>query len=305
MIKKVPIPLAGPMLGTAALGSLLQVYSDLLHAVCGWAAAFLLFLLTAKIIRYPKMILSDLQSPIFTGVGATYPMGIVILSTYIEPYFHKAALVIWACALILHACLLVYFIGRFVLAFDLGLVFTSWFVISVGLATCGATAPVYGMETLGAVTFWFSLAMFIIMFFVITKRYVTIPLPEPAKPLTGIYTAPLALCIVAYVHSVPDKSVTFLLIMLSVSAALYVFAFVKMLGYLTMPFYPSIAAYTFPFVISATAMQQSAMWLSSAGHDMAFLHVFGGIQTIIAVVFVIYAYARYMIWLLRRDRQES
>ena len=83
MIKKIPIPLAGPMLGTAALGSLLQVYSEFLHAVCGWAAAFLLLLLFAKIIRYPEMIADDLQSPVFTGIGATFFMGIMMLILWI------------------------------------------------------------------------------------------------------------------------------------------------------------------------------------------------------------------------------
>ncbi|MBQ2678496.1 MAG: TDT family transporter [Firmicutes bacterium] len=302
MIKKIPIPLAGPMLGTAALGSLLQVYSGFLHAVCGWAATFLLLLLFAKIIRYPKMIANDLQSPVFTGIGATFFMGIMMLSTYLEPFFHKTALVIWLAAIIGHACLLIYFICRFVLAFDLELVYPSWFVISVGLATCGATAPSYGMERLGAVTFWFSLCMFLIMFFIVTRRYIALQVPEPAKPLIGIYTAPLALCIVAYVHSVQNKSAAFLLIMLSVSAALYIFALIKMTGYLRMPFYPSIAAYTFPFVISATAMQQSALWLEETGQGIMALNVFSYIQTGIAVAFVIYAYARYMLWLFRKEK---
>ena len=42
MIKKVPVPLCGVMLGTAALGNLLQSYSEGIRQVCGLFAALLL-----------------------------------------------------------------------------------------------------------------------------------------------------------------------------------------------------------------------------------------------------------------------
>ena len=44
VIKKVPIPLCGVMLGAAALGNLLQSYSEGIRYVCGIFAAFLLIL---------------------------------------------------------------------------------------------------------------------------------------------------------------------------------------------------------------------------------------------------------------------
>ena len=44
VIKKVPIPLCGVMLGAAALGNLLQSYSEGIRYVCGVFAAFLLIL---------------------------------------------------------------------------------------------------------------------------------------------------------------------------------------------------------------------------------------------------------------------
>ena len=41
-IKRVPIPLCGVMLGLAALGNLLQSYSEGIRYVCGIAAGLLL-----------------------------------------------------------------------------------------------------------------------------------------------------------------------------------------------------------------------------------------------------------------------
>ena len=49
MIKKVPVPLCGVMLGFAALGNLLQSYGEGIRSVCGIVAAFLLILILAKL----------------------------------------------------------------------------------------------------------------------------------------------------------------------------------------------------------------------------------------------------------------
>ena len=56
MIKKVPFPICGVMLGTAALGNLLQSYSETVRNVCGILAAFLLVLILLKLVKYPSTI---------------------------------------------------------------------------------------------------------------------------------------------------------------------------------------------------------------------------------------------------------
>ena len=52
VIKKVPIPLCGVMLGAAALGNLLQSYSEGIRYVCGIFAAFLLILVLINVILF-------------------------------------------------------------------------------------------------------------------------------------------------------------------------------------------------------------------------------------------------------------
>lgn len=61
MIRKVPVPTAGVMLGLAALGNLLAPYSMVLKYICGICAAFLGILLFSKVILHPKMIKNDLM----------------------------------------------------------------------------------------------------------------------------------------------------------------------------------------------------------------------------------------------------
>ena len=61
-IKKVPIPLAGVMLGFAALGNLLQSYSEGIRSVCGIVAGVLLVLLILKLVCFPGMIREDMKN---------------------------------------------------------------------------------------------------------------------------------------------------------------------------------------------------------------------------------------------------
>ena len=89
-IKKVPIPVCGVMLGTAALGNLLQSYSEGIRYACGIFAAFLLLLILLKLILFPNMIKEDMGNPIMASVAGTFSMALMILSTYVKPYiiFH-------------------------------------------------------------------------------------------------------------------------------------------------------------------------------------------------------------------------
>ena len=87
MIRKVPIPTAGVMLGLAALGNLLAPYSLILKYTFGISAAFLGFLLFSKVILHPKMVKNDLNgNSIFASVFATFFMAIMQLSTYTFPF---------------------------------------------------------------------------------------------------------------------------------------------------------------------------------------------------------------------------
>jgi exfoliative toxin A/B len=139
---------------------------------------------------------------------------------------------------------------------------------------------------------------FVLLFVLITLRYIKYKaVPEPAKPLLCIYAAPLSLCIAGYVQSVTPKSFTFLIAMLAVATVLYIFALIKMLGYLKLPFYPSYAAFTFPFVISAIAAKQTMACAIKLGTPITGLSVLVTIETVIAVVLVVYTYARF-IWFI-------
>lgn len=301
IIQKVPIPLSGVMLGTAALGNLLQSYSEGIRYVCGMFAAFLLVLLLLKLIWFPGMMKEDMKNPVMASVAGTFSMAIMILSTYIQPFIGQAAYVIWILAIALHIVLIVYFTIRFLFRIQMTKVFASYYIVYVGIAVAAITAPNYGKLAVGSAAFWFGLVTLFLLLLLVTWRYVKVKeVPDQAKPLICIYAAPASLCVAGYVQSVTPKSYGFLMGMFLLAVVLYLFALVNAVRYLRLPFFPSYAAFTFPFVISAIAVKQTMVCAANLGHPMPLLQYVVLAETVIAVVLVVYTYVRFMMSIFKR-----
>ena len=134
VIKKVPVPLSGVMLGLAALGNLLQSYSEGVRYFCGILAGLLLILLILKLILFPHMIKEDMKNPIMSSVAATFPMALMLLSTYVKPFIGNAAFVIWILAILLHIVMILYFTVIFIVKLQMPKVFASYYIVYVGIA---------------------------------------------------------------------------------------------------------------------------------------------------------------------------
>ncbi len=295
-IKKVPVPVCGVMLGTAALGNLLQSYSEALRYICGVFAAFLLLLILLKLFLFPGMVKEDMGNPIMASVAGTFSMALMILSTYVKPFIGQAAYYIWLFAIGLHIVLILYFTVKFIVRIQMPKVFASYYIVYVGIAVAAITAPVYEKPAIGSAAFWFGLVTLVLLLVLVTYRYVKFSeVPNPAKPLICIYAAPASLCLAGYVQSVTPKNYSFLMGMFVVATVLYIFALIKAVSYLRLPFFPSYAAFTFPFVISAIAAKQTMACAANLDHPLPFLQYVVLVETAIAVILVAYAYIRFLL----------
>lgn len=295
IIKKVPVPICGVMLGIAALGNLLQSYSEGIRNVCGIAAGLLLILALLKLIMFPGMIKEDMKNPIMASVAGTFPMALMLLSVYVKPFIGKGAFLIWVLAILLHIALIIYFTVKFVFRLQMPKVFASYYIVYAGIVVAAVTAPAYEKLSIGAAAFWFGFITLIVLLVLVTMRYIKYKeVPEPAKPLICIYAAPMSLCVAGYVQSVTPKSYGLLVGMFVAASILYIFALIKAVGYLKLPFYPSYSAFTFPFVISAIASKQTAACLVNMGRPVPALQYVVLAETIIAVILVVYTLVRFL-----------
>lgn len=295
MIKKVPIPMAGLSLSFAALGNLLQSYSESLRLLCGVISAVLGLLLLCKCFLYFDLVKEDMKNPVVASVSGTFSMAVILLSAYAKPFIGGSAVYIWYLGIALHVLLMLYFTAGFLYKLNMKTVFASYYIVYVGIVTASVTAPAFGQTKLGLGIFWFGLVCCLILLVLVTLRYVKYrEIAEPARPLFCIYTAPVSLCLAGYLQSAETKSVTMVLLLMGLAGGLYLLVLVYLPRFLTLPFYPSYTAFTFPVVISAIAMKMSTAFLAKMGVGVGFLPGVVLVQTVIAVCLVIYVFIRYM-----------
>lgn len=295
IIKKVPIPICGLMLGVSALGNLLQSYSENIRYICGVLALFLLILVILKLIFYFEEVKKDMENPIMASVSGTFPMTLMLLSVYVKPFIGQIAYYIWIFSILLHIALIIYFTIKFIFKLDIKKVFASYYIVYVGIVVASVTAPAYNQLKIGSICFWFGFVALILLLILVSIRYIKYKeIPEPAKPLICIYGAPMSLCIAGYVQSVNPKIYILLVVMLIISTILYIFALVQLIKCIKLPFYPSFASFTFPFVITAIALNQAIVCFNNIGHPMPYLQTLALIETFIAIILVLFVYASFM-----------
>lgn len=297
IIKKVPIPTAGVALGLAALGNLLQPYAEVAHIVCGALSLLLVAMIVAKVVLFPSMIRDDLQNSIFASVSATFFMTLMQLAGYLAPVAIVPAFGLWCAAIAGHFILMGWFTAHFIRRFKLAEVFPTYFICYVGIIVAAVTSPVFGMEAFGRGIFWFGLACFAVLLATVVARYLKHEIPEPARPLFCIFAAPMGLSLVGYLAVTPNPDPLFVGVLMGLGQVMLVGVATQLPKFIALKFYPSYAAMTFPFVISAMAFGKGVQALYAAGATIPALPVVEALialETVFAAVMVTYVFVHYM-----------
>lgn len=293
-LKEIPMPIVGVMLAFAALGNLLQSYGDIYRNTMGAISAVIFIVATTKFICDFQGLKNELDNPIGASVFPTYSMAIMVLATYIRTYNSSAAYIVWIVGLLIHISLIIRFSMMFLRQFNIKQVFPSWFIVYVGIAVAAVTGKTFN-ATVGQCAFWFGFIAYLILIFVVGKRvFIVKEIPEPALPTLIIFAAPGSLCLTGYINAFDEKNFLIFLSLLVLSQCFYIFALSKLVGLLKLKFYPSYSSFTFPLVISATALKLSNGFLSNQGIKIELLPVLVTVEVIIAVIMVFYVLIRYL-----------
>lgn len=295
IIEKVPIPTAGVALALTALGNLLQPAYEGIHILCGAVALFLIVLLAAKAIMFPQLIRDDLHNSIMASVSGTVFMTLMQFSNYLAPLAFGPAFALWVAATMAHLALIVWFTVRFFRPFKLHEVFPTYFICYVGIVVASVTSPVFGMQALGQAIFWFGFACYAALLVLVTYRYAKHEVPEGARPLFCIYTAPMSLSIVGYLAVADAPNALFVGVMMVLAQVLLLVVLSRLPHLLRLKFYPSYAAMTFPFVITATALGKALAFFQANGLAVPeVLNVLFAAEAAVSVVMVGYVFIHYL-----------
>ena len=145
------------------------------------------------------------------------------------------------------------------------------------------TSPAHSFSEYAYIFFNFTFALMIPTLILISYRYFKFPLKEnSAKPLICIYTALFSILLVGYVSSYEIDKV-FITVIYIIAIIFYIFSFYNFVINQKIEFYPTFAAFTFPFVISAIATKDIYNVF-----QLDFLGFISTFENLIALILVIY-----------------
>lgn len=299
LIKNIPLPISGLILALLSLGNLLQDIHPYLRYIFGATGSIFLILIILKIFSYPQNVKDDFKNPVILSSFGTFSMSVMLLSTYITPFSSSIAYAIWIIGIALHILLMIYFTYHFMIRnFDISNVYPSYWIVFVGITMAAITSAVHNSTEIGFIFFIIGFIAMILTMPLMFYRYIKKPdVPDVNKPLICIFTAIFSILIVGYINSASEMSPEFLLIMYIIACIFYIFAFIKLIEYRNLDFYPSFSAFTFPFVISALATKGV---LGKIGSNLI-LNSIAEIEMVVAVIVVLYVLIRYLKFLKRNS----
>ncbi len=288
-LKRIPLPFAGTALGLAALGNLIQNYSETVRIIFGIISALIICALILKIVTNWDTVKEEVRNPVIASSFVTFFMTPVILSSYLPGT--ATGRVLWYAGVIGHLLYLIWFCATFFSDFKLAKVFPSWFVPFVGMVVGSVTAPAFGLVGFGKVLFWLGFVLYFIQLVLVTYRCVKLPeLPPPAVPTYAIYAAPASLLLAGYIRSFgTDGSIypAMVYLLLCLSIVFYVFGLYISVREGGKKFMPSFSSFTFPMVISGIAVKLTNGWMVKNNIGILWMKYLVNFQEIVAVICVI------------------
>jgi len=278
IIKNLPTPIAGLALGSVALGNMFQIYSSTLQTIFSLLSLIIIILLTIKFFLYNDKLKEEMKNPVLATVLATYPMSIMLLSSFFKKYIGLYSLPTWIIGICLDICVVSYATYNFIIKDKhIKNIYPTWFITFVGPAVVTVTAISYNIEILGKLFFYFSFINYLILIpFVLYRVYVYKHYKDGDFPTITVFSAPGGLLLASYMIGITNKN----------SILFFTFVLIQLPFLLNRKFYPSFSAFTFPLVICAIAFQKTGIYYQLG--DFSILKILIHLSELLAIIIVIY-----------------
>ena len=287
IIKKLPTPIAGLALGSAALGNLLQPYSSSLQLLFNLLSLIIIVLLTIKFTLGYDELKKEMENPVIATVLATYPMSIMLLASFSKKYIGLLSMPVWIIGIFLDFCVVFYAIYNFIIKErHINKIYPTWFITFVGPAVVTVTAINYNLETLGLIYFYFSYINYLVLLpFVLYRVYKYKHYKDGDYPTITVFSAPGGLLLASYMIGVTQKSNIILAILIPLTILLFIFVLIQLPYLLKRKFYPSFSAFTFPLVICAISFQKTGIY-----YQITEFSILIHLTELLALIIVIYVW---------------
>lgn len=231
---------------------------------------------------------ADWRNPTIAPLTTTMPMALIALGTYFTIFGDTGlatAQTIWWIGVATIIAIMIYLMYYFVMRkFCLDAVCPAWLVGFVGILVAAVTSDTVQLTWAGRIIYYAGFTIDIVVLILITNRIARYGLPDTLRATMTIYTAPISLLVASYCATYETHNPLFLLVLLTCAQTLFAFVTALLPWMLATRPSPAWAAFTFPMVITATALHRALRVFESetgwAIPDWAYWLQFG--ETILA-----------------------
>ncbi len=297
--QSVPPSQAALALGIIGLGQAWALYlpsiGELIRPYLAGLGAILLFPVLARYATSYRTFIADIRHPLSGSLMAPMSMALLILCDYLAVVSPMIAYPLWFIALMLHFTMMMMFFSFQVMHFKMSNIVPSWFLYPVGLISSSLAGSQFGLTVFSETLALVCIGIYFVMLPLVLYRLVFFgSLPRRARPTLAIMAAPVNLSLAAYLVNfpTPDPILTGALAGIAITMTLLIyFCYFRLMR---LKFQPSIAAVTFPSVISAIAMHRLTTLFAEEYPQWAWLHDFGFLELSIATILVIWVSIGYI-----------
>ncbi|OXX48129.1 tellurium resistance protein [Vibrio sp. V17_P4S1T151] len=303
-VQSTPPSQAALALGVISLGHAWALYIPsvglIIRPYLALLGALLLLPVLLKYLTSFKTFMEDIRHPLSGSLMAPMSMTLLILSDYLALISPLIAYPIWFTALLLHFTMMLLFFSFQAMNFKISHIVPSWFLYPVGLISSSLAGTQFGHTVFSETLVSVCIAIYFFMLPLVLYRLVFAGmLPKRARPTLAIMAAPINLTLATYLVNFPhpDPILTGALAGIAITMTLLIYlCYIRLLR---LKFQPSIAAVTFPSVISAIAMHRLTTFFEGQYPQWHWLHQFGLFELTIATFLVVWVSIGYikMYWL--------
>ncbi|NVD08036.1 TDT family transporter [Vibrio sp. JPW-9-11-11] len=278
--QSVPPSQASLALGMIGLGHAWALYiphiGQTVRPYMAGLGALLLFPVLVKYLSNHRTFISDIRHPLSGSLMAPMSMALLILCDYLAIISPAIAYPLWFAALLLHLTMMTLFFSFQMRNFKMSNILPSWFLYPVGVICSSLAGTQFGHTVFSETIVTICIIIYFFMLPLVLYRLVFEGmLPKRARPTLAIMAAPINLTLATYLVNFtrPDPILTGALAGIAITMTLLIYlCYIRLLR---LQFQPSIAAVTFPSVISAIAMHRLTDFFSDQYPHWHWLHHFG------------------------------
>ncbi|RKF17975.1 C4-dicarboxylate ABC transporter [Alginatibacterium sediminis] len=299
-LSSVPSPQSGLALAIASLGLTWEaiIPSDsVVQHLSALLALLVLLPVVLKFVLSPSLLLNELKNPVAGAMLPVITMAIMVINASIADYHLGLALSLNVLAFCLQLALSIGFIASRWKDFSFAQMIPCWFIPPIGFVLLVLVSPVPLPNLLLTLILYGALLAYALLLPLIMLRLKSQQLPIAQRPILAIMATPASLILAGFLDSGLELNNGLILGLSVIAISMTIAVYIALFELIKLDFTPAVAAFTFPLVVSATALIKLHTYMQTmetSSTALGIIQALYWLELAIASAMLLYVIIRYL-----------